>query len=273
MTTRRLISISTLLTLVLSLGLTSEGWSQDQTNKKKRKRKQQTSSESSTSSSNQVVKKAEKQLLNYKTDAAKTTLEPVLQTDDPAVEAALGKVLIQEQKYAEAVTKLQAAAQRSKDLSVFIDLGDAQAYARNSGAADGAWRQAAQKSEALLANKPGNVDGLFVLGTAQQRLKQYDPAVQNLSKAREAKPRDERIAFELGLTHMLRNEHQAAFDQLSGAIEINSGYAYAYYYRALAADKIGRKDILVNDLDRFVFLAPTAPEAEKAKRILASARG
>ena len=72
---------------------------------------------------------------------------------------------------------------------------------------------------------------------------------------------------------MLRGNNQAGFDQLSNAIDLNSGYAYAYYYRALAAEKIGRKDITVNDLDRFLRLAPDAPEAEKASRILQAARG
>ena len=72
---------------------------------------------------------------------------------------------------------------------------------------------------------------------------------------------------------MSQADHQAAFDSLSQAIDLYSGYAYAYYYRALAADKIGKKDITVNDLDRFLRLAPNAPEAPKAERILKSARG
>ena len=75
------------------------------------------------------------------------------------------------------------------------------------------------------------------------------------------------------MTKMLQGDNQAAFDQPSRAIELYSGYAYAYYYRALAANKIGRQDVAVNDLDRFLRVAPGAPEAPKATRLLESWRG
>ena len=65
------------------------------------------------------------------------------------------------------------------------------------------------------------------------------------------------------MTKMSQGDNQAAFDALSQAIELYSGYAYAYYYRALAANQINRKDITVNDLDRFLALAPNAPEAPR----------
>jgi regulator of sirC expression with transglutaminase-like and TPR domain len=45
----------------------------------------------------------------------------------------------------------------------------------------------------------------------------------------------------------------------------------AYYYRGLAYDKLGRKDLMVLDLDRFVKLAPGAPESERARAVLAGA--
>ena len=75
------------------------------------------------------------------------------------------------------------------------------------------------------------------------------------------------------MTHMLKGDNQAAFDQLSRAIDSYSGYAYAYYYRALAAIKIDRKDIAIEDLEWFLRLAPDAPEAPKAKRLQESLRG
>jgi len=53
---------------------------------------------------------------------------------------------------------------------------------------------------------------------------------------------------------------------------MESGLAYAYYYRGLAAEKLGRKDLLINDLDRFLALAPNAPEAAQARALLNAAR-
>ncbi|MGH9363252.1 MAG: tetratricopeptide repeat protein, partial [Thermoanaerobaculia bacterium] len=64
----------------------------------------------------------------------------------------------------------------------------------------------------------------------------------------------------------------AAVEQLDRAIAMDSGLAYAYYYRGLAAEKLGRKDLLINDLERFLALAPNAPEAERAKAILRAAK-
>jgi hypothetical protein len=55
---------------------------------------------------------------------------------------------------------------------------------------------------------------------------------------------------------------------LTEAIGLNAGMAYAYYYRGLSAGEIGRKDLMVNDLDRFLAMAPNAPEAPQVKRIL-----
>ena len=39
-----------------------------------------------------------------------------------------------------------------------------------------------------------------------------------------------------------------------------------------AAEKLGRKDLLVNDMERFLKLAPDAPEAELARMILRSVK-
>lgn len=240
--------------------------------KKKRNKKKRNNKQTSTSVT-QVVKKVDRQVLAYRPEKAREILEPVADDNDPDLEAARGRVLILEKDYDQAAQKLQAAANKSDDPLVLVDLGDAYNYARNQGKAQSSYREAAQKAEGALADKPADAHARFTLGVAQQRLQQYDEAVSNLEKAKSADSGNERIAFELGLTQMLRGDNQAGFDQLSRAIELNSGYAYAYYYRALAADKINRKDITVNDLDRFLRLAPDAPEAAKAERILQAARG
>ena len=239
--------------------------------KKKKKKKKNKGKESSSVS--QVIKKVDRQILSYSPENARQILAPVEDQNDPEVEAAEGRILILEKDYSAAAEKLAAASKELEDPAVLVDLGDAYSYARNQGKAQSSYQEASSAAESALAEDPTDSDALFALGVAQQRLKQYDPALVNLEKAREADPRNEKIAFELGLTQMLKGNNQAGFDQLSAAIDLNSGYAYAYYYRALAAEKIDRKDITVNDMDRFLRLAPEAPEAEKARRILQAARG
>ena len=62
-------------------------------------------------------------------------------------------------------------------------------------------------------------------------------------------------------------------DTLTAALDKNSEIAYAYYFRALSAEKVDRKDLLINDLERFLALAPDAPDAPRAKRLLAAIQG
>lgn len=261
----RKLGFSLILT-VLTLALATSGWAQDGTKKKKK------NSEESVSVS-KVIKKVDRQILSYSPEKARELLAPVMEEKDPRITAAMGQILMLEQDYASAAKELQAASKRSDDPLILISLGDSYGYAKDRGMADSAYSQAAKQAEAELAEKPGSENALLALGIAQQRLKSYDQAVGTLTQAQSKDPNNERIPFELGLTQMLRGDNQAGFDHLSRAVELNSGYAYAYYYRALAADKIGRKDITVNDLDRFLRLAPNAPEAEKAARILQAARG
>jgi tetratricopeptide (TPR) repeat protein len=220
-----------------------------------------------------AVNKADKQILNYSPEKARAQLDAVKGADDPRVEAAMGQVLILEKDYQAAASRLEAAARKSADPMVLVSLGDAYSYAKNSGKAKSSYEDAAKQAAATLNKKPDDGDAQLALGIAQQRLKDYDKAISSLTKASSLDSSNPRIPFEMGMTQMLRGDNQAAFDQLSKAIDMHSGYAYAYYYRALAADKIGKKDITVNDLDRFLRLAPNAPEAPKAERILQSARG
>ncbi|MEJ2086373.1 MAG: tetratricopeptide repeat protein [Acidobacteriota bacterium] len=262
---RQLTLAVTLITLILAANAWAVESGQNQKKKKKNKNK--------SPSVNQVLKKVDRQILSYSPEKARELIGEVEDKNDPDIEAAMGRILILEKDYDQAANKLLAASKRSDDPFVLVDLGDAYAYAKSQGNAQSSYQQAAQKAQAALAESPDDSNARFTLGVAQQRLKQYDQAAENLDRARIADPRNERIAFELGLTQMLLGDNQGGFDQLTKAVDLYSGYAYAYYYRALAADKIDRKDITVNDLDRFLRLAPEAPEAEKARRILQAARG
>lgn len=252
-----------LLVTLPTMALTTAAWSQDPPKKKKNESKAVT----------KALKKVDRQILSYSPAKARELLEPVMEEKDPRVDAATGQILVLEKDYEGAAAKLNAASRKSDDPLILIALGDAQAYAKKKGQANTAYTQAAGTAEALLGADSTDSNARLALGVAQQRLKQYDQAVANLTQARSEDPGNPRIPFELGMTRLLQGDNQAAFDHLSGAIEIYSGYAYAYYYRALAANKIDRKDIAVNDLDRFLALAPDAPEAPRASRLLESFRG
>jgi tetratricopeptide (TPR) repeat protein len=92
-----------------------------------------------------------------------------------------------------------------------------------------------------------------------------------LGKARELDGGSAETLYQMGSTRAFQQAWADAVALLSQAVEKDSGKALAYYYRGLAQEKLGRKDLMILDLDRFVKLAPTAPEAERARALLAAA--
>jgi tetratricopeptide (TPR) repeat protein len=215
------------------------------------------------------VGQAERKLVEYKTGEARGAINGVADQADrnAAVSVALGRVLDQEKKYGEAAARLRKAGEIApSDPAPWVYLGESYLHDRKSGEADAAFRKAADLAQG------GGRDADYFLGVAQQRLRQFDSAVETLERARSKDPGNPLIPFQIGMTRVFQEQWQPAVDQLNKALEMDSGIAYAYYYRGLAAEKIGRKDLLVNDLERFLALAPNAPEADRAKAVLRAAQ-
>lgn len=203
-------------------------------------------------------------LWRYQTAAARDAMGSLFgQADGNAhVATAYGRLLEQEKKYGEAETRLRAAsALAPADPAPWVYLGETLLRQRRNADADAAFRQAAE-----VARARGGADAAYYLGVAQQRLRQYDQAVATLQGA--SGPAPALVPFQIGVTRVFQGSWSAAVEQLDRAVAQDSGLAYAYYYRGLAHDKLGRKDLLVNDMERFLALAPGAPEAEQARAIL-----
>ena len=210
----------------------------------------------------------DERLWHYQTDAARGALGRFMdQADSNAyVAAAYGRVLEQEKKYGDAEGRLRKATELApSDPAPFVYLGEVYLRQRRDGDADNAFRKAAD-----LARAKGGSEAAYYLGVAQQRLKQYDEAVSTLQGA--SGPSPALIPYQIGVTRAFQENWTAAAEQLNRAVEMDSGLAYAYYYRGLAQEKLGRKDLLVNDMERFLALAPNAPEAERARAILRAVR-
>lgn len=208
----------------------------------------------------------DEKLWQYQTSQARTALGRFMdQTDKNAyVALANGRVLDQEKKYGEAEAQIRKATEMvPNDPAPFAYLGELYRHQGRNGDADNAYRKAAE-----VARAKGGPEAAFYLGIAQQQLKQYDEAVATLQGARAPQPA--LIPYQIGVTRYFQGNWDAAVEQLTSALNTDSGLAYAYYYRALAHDKKGRKDLLVNDLGRFLALAPNAPEAGQARAVLNS---
>lgn len=215
------------------------------------------------------VETAHRHLLAYETRQAREALADVA-ASDPWATTARGWLLQQENDLeAAAAESRRAAALDPTNPAPLLQLGESLTLAQKAGAEE-AYAEAATRAKALVEATGEDARALMYLGVAQQRQKRFDESAATLERARLLAPDDPMVLFHLGTTRFYQQRWQDAFDRLGAALERTPGIALAYYYRGLAAGKLDRKDLLYNDLDRFVRMAPTAPEADYARRLLAA---
>lgn len=220
---------------------------------------------------NPALAAVERKLLAYETQAARQQLESSAAAAEAAGLVALGQVLTQEKKFAEAATELQkAAALAPEDPAPWVALGAAHEYAKRKDDAKNAFTKAAQLAQAKVGRNGQDPHAHYCLGVAQQNLGQLDAAFASLEKARQLDAGNAEVVYQLGLTRVYQQRWAEGIDLLTQALAANPKIAYAYYYRGQAASKIGDKNRLVEDLNRFLGMAPESPEAPLAQKILQS---
>ena len=79
--------------------------------------------------------------------------------------------------------------------------------------------------------------------------------------------------YELGLSYAASSDFAAAAQAFDRCIDIAPTFAYAYYQSALAYERVGRPDLMANRFDRFVRLAPNAPERPQVDSVLRTVSG
>jgi tetratricopeptide (TPR) repeat protein len=78
------------------------------------------------------------------------------------------------------------------------------------------------------------------------------------------------VQYELGLSYAVRSDFASAARIFDVCIATAPAFAYAYYQSALAYQHLDRPDIMANRFDRFVRLAPNAPERPEVESVLRS---
>jgi tetratricopeptide (TPR) repeat protein len=137
--------------------------------------------------------------------------------------------------------------------------------------ANAAWQTAAKRAEALVEKNPADATAQFYLGAALVRTKEYQQARSALQKALNQGFDPAMVNHQIGLSYLFATSWAKAKEAFDQGLEIDPRYAPMYFWRAMAWEKLDRKDNLLIDLDQYVKLAPNGPMAGKAKSILKSA--
>lgn len=122
------------------------------------------------------------------------------------------------------------------------------------GRADEAWQAVGQSAVALLGSDRDAA--LAAANTAVARN-------ENLAEAR----------YQLGLVLDQRDDHAAAAEAFAKAGELSPLMAYAHYYAGMNYYKARRIDRMAVSFERFLKLAPHAPERPAVESIMRTVRG
>lgn len=221
----------------------------------------------------QALRQVDQKLLAYATKAAREALGGLAKEQKAGPLIALGRIYEQEKNYPEAANCFKKAGDMAPaDPAPYAYLGEAYLHQKRQSEADAAFREVEKRAKAAVAKNANDAEAHYYLGLAQQNLRQYGAAEASLAKARQLSSGDPKPVYQLGVTKALQGKWQESVNLLTEALEINPNLAYAYFYRGQAASKVNRKDMLIADLQRFLELAPDAPEAPIARRTIASTR-
>ena len=136
-----------------------------------------------------------------------------------------------------------------------------------------AWKSASSQAEKAVKKDPNDATAQFYLGASLVRQKKFDPALKALRLAVRGGFDEAMVNHQIGFIYLFQqkwNDARKAFDL---GLEVNPRFAPMYFWRAMAWDKLGKKDKYLLDLDRYVKLAPNGPEAAKARAVLTAMGG
>ena len=137
--------------------------------------------------------------------------------------------------------------------------------------AKASWQAAAKSAGDAVKKDPTNATAQFYLGAALVRSKRFEEARKALRLAVRGGFDETMVNHQIGLSYLFEESWKQAKEAFDLGLSINPRYAPMYFWRAMAWEKLGRKDKLLIDLDQYLKLAPNGPYAGKAKSVLKSA--
>lgn len=98
-------------------------------------------------------------------------------------------------------------------------------------------------------------------------------ALDRATQAAEASPNHFYAQYQLGLVKARREDWAGAAQAFDRASKIDVNFAYAFYYAGFAYSKVQRADLTAEHFERFLKLAPKAPERLAVESVLRVLRG
>lgn len=129
--------------------------------------------------------------------------------------------------------------------------------------------KAIEHLNAALAKQPDNVEWKLLLGSELAVAGKAEEAKATLASVDEAKIKDATPYINIGITLYNANKAKEAQVYFDKAVTLFPKEPDGYYYRGLTHLQLGNNDAAKADMTKFLELAPNAPEAEMAKKILA----
>jgi tetratricopeptide (TPR) repeat protein len=137
--------------------------------------------------------------------------------------------------------------------------------------AEAAWQAAAKSAAASIEKDPYDATAQFYRGAALVRAKKYPEARTALLLAVRGGFDPAMVNHQIGLSYLFAESWNEATEAFDIGLTVDPRYAPMYFWRAMAASKLDRKDKMLLDLDLYVKLAPDGPYAGRAKSVLKSA--
>jgi tetratricopeptide (TPR) repeat protein len=125
-----------------------------------------------------------------------------------------------------------------------------------------------------LAARPA-ADAWHSVGLAAKQLLagDDDAALDSARKASAADPALPEASYTLGLVLIKRQDWAGAAAAFDRASMLNPLFAHAYYYAGVSHNRANRPDLMAARFERFLKLAPDAPERTEVQQIMRTVRG
>jgi len=132
----------------------------------------------------------------------------------------------------------------------------------------------ARQAYGQLAARPDDDAWHFIGVSAQQLLDgQADAALESARQAAALADHLPEVHYQIGLVLAKRQDWRGAADAFDRAAELGPGHAYAHYYGGLMHYRANRPDRMAIHFERFLKLAPEAPERPEVTQIMRTVRG